>query len=116
MEKDIFCKIAAKEIPAQIVAEDSDWIAINDIHPQAPVHILIIPRKHIAGIGVTSGDDEKLLGVLLGAARNIARKVGIDEKGYRIIINHGKDGGQLIPHLHLHVLGGRELGAKIVRG
>ena len=102
---DIFCKIIAGEIPSERVAEDADWIAINDIHPKAPVHVLVIPRKHVEFQDV----DANLSGMLLVAARNVAEKLGIDKTGFRVIINHGEHGGQEVPHLHIHVLGGKKL-------
>ncbi|MBI2063141.1 MAG: histidine triad nucleotide-binding protein [Candidatus Yanofskybacteria bacterium] len=114
MIQDVFCKILNKELPSDIVAEDNGWIAINDIHPQAPVHVLIIPRKHLADICSVTENDAKLLGELMMAASQVAKKLGLEEKGFRLIINHGEHGGQLVPHLHVHLLGGKKLGAKIV--
>ena len=102
---DIFCKIIEGEIPSKRVAEDKDWIAINDIHPKAPVHVLIIPRLHTELQDVSP----ELAGKLLVAARTIAQQTGIDKTGYRVMINHGEHGGQEVPHLHLHVLGGKKL-------
>ncbi len=101
----IFCKIASGEIPAQIVYKDDEFVAFRDINPQAPVHILIIPRKHIPKLYDT--DDEKLLGKMLVLANEIAKKEGISEDGYRIVINTNRNAGQSIDHLHLHLLGGR---------
>lgn len=111
---DVFCKILNKELPADVIMEGDDWIAINDIHPQAPIHILIIPKKHLADICAATPNDAKLLGELLMAANQVAKKLGLEEKGFRLIINHGEHGGQLVPHLHVHLLGGKRLGAKIV--
>ena len=102
---DIFCKIIAGEIPSERVAEGDDWIAINDIRPKAPVHVLIIPRTHVEFADVTP----ELAGNLLVAARDIAEKFGIDKSGFRVMINHGEHGGQEVPHLHLHMLGGKKL-------
>ncbi|MEK7615896.1 MAG: histidine triad nucleotide-binding protein [Patescibacteria group bacterium] len=102
---DIFCKIIAGEIKSELVAEDTDWIAINDIRPKAPVHILVIPKKHVELQDVST----ELAGNLLVAARTVAEKVGVDKTGFRVIINHGEHGGQEVPHLHLHILGGRKL-------
>lgn len=113
MISDIFCKIINKELPADIVAEDDDWVAINDIHPQAPVHVLIIPRKHFADLKEVRDSDAEILGKLLLATNQIAAKLNL-EKGFRLIINSGENGGQLVPHFHIHLLGGRKLGAKIV--
>ncbi|RLG99163.1 histidine triad nucleotide-binding protein [Candidatus Bathyarchaeota archaeon] len=101
----IFCKIASGEIPAQIVYKDDEFVAFRDINPQAPVHILIIPKKHIPKLYDT--DDEKLLGKMLVLANEIAKKEGISEDGYRIVINTNRNAGQSIDHLHLHLLGGR---------
>ena len=101
----IFCKIASGEIPAQIVYKDDEFVAFRDINPQAPVHILIIPRKHIPKLYDTN--DEKLLGKMLVLANEIAKKEGISEDGYRIVINTNRNAGQSIDHLHLHLLGGR---------
>jgi len=102
---DIFCKIISGEIPSERVAEGDDWIAINDIHPKAPVHVLVIPRAHVELADVTP----ELAGKLLVAARDIATKLGIDKSGFRVMINHGEHGGQEVSHLHFHVLGGKKL-------
>lgn len=112
---DVFCKIINKEWPAEIVVEEEDWLAIKDIHPAAPVHILIIPKKHLEGIGDIKEGDEKLVGQLFVAANKVASMVGLRENGFRLIVNQGEHGGQLVPHLHIHLLGGKKLGAKIVR-
>ena len=112
---DIFCKIVSGEIPSNPVLEGKDWIAINDIHPQAPVHILIIPKKHIAAVASLEETDSAIVGSLLYASRLVAEKTGIAKTGFRVIINHGEDGGQTVPHLHVHVLGGKNLGAKMIR-
>lgn len=112
---DVFCKIINKEIPAEIIAEEEDWLAIKDIHPQAPVHVLIIPKKHLANLAAITETEVELMGRLLLAANKIAKKMELDKKGFRLIINHGEDGGQVVEHLHLHLLGGRQLGPKIVR-
>ena len=105
----LFERIAAGEIPAQIVRKDDDVLAIRDINPQAPVHILVIPRKPIARIGQADEDDAALLGKLLLAAREIAREEGIWESGYRLVINNGPNAGESVPHLHVHLLGGRAM-------
>jgi len=106
----IFCKIAAKEIPSTIVVETGTWVAFRDINPQAPVHILIIPRKHLEGLGNAMPEDRELLGELLLAVQEVARQEGLDREGYRVVINNGPFAGQSVYHLHLHVLGGRPLG------
>jgi histidine triad (HIT) family protein len=105
----IFEKIASREIPAKIIHETDDLVAFHDTNPQAPVHVLIVPKKHIARIGEASASDAELLGRLLLAAPAVARAVGVDASGYRVVINNGRDAGESVPHLHLHVLGGRAL-------
>jgi histidine triad (HIT) family protein len=110
MPKTIFERIAAKEIPAAIVYEDDNVVAFNDLHPQAPVHILIVPRKPIPRIGEAGAEDQALLGHLLLAARTVADKAGLAQTGYRLVINNGPDGGESVPHLHCHILGGRSMG------
>lgn len=114
MIEDVFCKIINKELAADIIAESDNWLAFNDIHPQAPVHILIVPKKHFIDLADAKSNDAKLLGELLIAAENIAAKLNLTQKGYRLVINKGEHGGQLVPHFHIHLLGGRRLGAKIV--
>ncbi len=106
----LFEKIIRREIPARIVHEDDEIVAVHDVNPQAPVHVLVIPKKVIPRVGAVDSADVELLGKLLLAAGQIARSVGIYETGFRLIINHGHDGGETIPHLHVHLLGGRELG------
>ena len=105
----IFEKIARREIPADIVHEEKDFLAFKDNNPQAPVHILIIPRRPIAGISASQPADADLLGRMLAATPQIARQLGIFETGYRLIINHGPHAGESVPHLHIHLLGGRQL-------
>jgi len=104
----LFCRIAAGEIPAKKVFEDEHAVAIQDIHPQAPVHVLVIPKKHVASLAETNAGDSDLLGHLLETARELAveQKLG---NGYRVVINTGPNGGQTVDHLHLHVLGGRAM-------
>jgi histidine triad (HIT) family protein len=108
-EKTLFQKICDKEIPATIVHEDERCVAFRDIAPQAPVHILVVPRKPVTRVGLAGADDEALLGHLLLVAAEVARTVGIDATGYRLVINNGRDGGEAVPHLHVHLLGGRKL-------
>ncbi len=105
----LFEKIAARQIPAEIVFEDDRVVAFRDIQPQAPVHVLVVPRKPICRMGVASAEDAELLGHLLLTAAEVARRVGVDQTGYRLVINNGKDGGESVPHLHCHILGGRAL-------
>ena len=106
--KTLFEKIAAREIPAQIVFEDDLVLAFRDIHPAAPTHVLIVPKKPIARIGEATADDQKLLGHLLLKAAEVAKKLDL-QNGYRLVINNGADGGETVPHLHVHILGGRHL-------
>ncbi|MGD9115847.1 MAG: histidine triad nucleotide-binding protein [Dehalococcoidia bacterium] len=109
----IFCKIAAGEIPSTRVYEDEEIIAFRDINPQAPVHIVIIPRKHIASLSELSGGDSALVGRMVAAANKLAQDEGIAEKGYRVVVNCGPEGGQLVPHLHMHLVGGRKLSDQV---
>jgi len=108
-EKTLFEKIRDREIPAEIIHEDDDCLALRDISPQAPVHVLIVPKRVIPRIGEAQPDDQGLLGKLLLAAAEVARNEGIAGSGYRVVINHGAHGGETVPHLHVHVLGGRAL-------
>ncbi|MBI4733583.1 MAG: histidine triad nucleotide-binding protein [Rubrobacteridae bacterium] len=110
VERDLFCKIVAKEIPANIVYEDDNVLAFRDIAPQAPVHVLIVPKKHISKLSDADDSDALLMGKIVIAASRIARQEGIEESGYRLIANVGQDGGQEVFHVHFHVLGGRDLG------
>ena len=103
----IFCKIAAGEIPSSKVFEDELCMAFNDLHPQAPTHILIIPREHVDSLASASESDKALLGHLQLVAAEIAREKGFSENGYRVVINTNADGGQTVFHLHLHLLAGR---------
>jgi histidine triad (HIT) family protein len=105
----LFERIAAGEIPADIVRNDEDVLAIRDINPQAPVHILVIPQRVIPRIGQARDNDAAILGKLLLAARDIAKQEGLNETGYRLVINHGPHAGESVPHLHVHLLGGRPL-------
>lgn len=105
----IFCKIANKEIPTKVVLEDDDVIAFHDTNPQAPTHVLVIPKRHIVGIGQAEPEDEATLGKLLLAARRVAEATGVAESGYRAVINNGADAGQSVFHIHMHVIGGRRM-------
>ncbi len=105
----IFCKIVAGEIPAEVVYEDVCCLAFRDINPQAPTHILVIPRKHVTGLGDLEGAEASLLGNMLAVAAQVADEAGLTEPGYRVVINWNADGGMEVPHLHLHVLGGRKM-------
>jgi len=108
MSKTLFEKIVAREIPAQIVFEDDLVLAIRDINPQAPVHVLIFPKQPVPRIAEATPDDQKLLGHLLLKAAEVAKKLDL-KSGYRLVINNGADGGETVPHLHVHILGGRHL-------
>lgn len=105
----LFEKIAAREIPARIVHETADFLAFHDVHPQAPVHVLIVPRRPIPRVGEAADADAELLGRMLVATREIAQQLGVAESGYRLVINNGRDAGEAVPHLHIHLLGGRSL-------
>lgn len=105
----IFGKIIRKEIPAQIVYETEEVVAFRDINPVAPVHVLVIPKHPIVSVAHAGSEDSKLLGTLLLAAAEVARREGLAENGYRVVTNIGADGGQTVFHLHLHVIGGRSL-------
>ena len=109
MSKTLFEKIIAREIPAQIVFEDELVLAFRDISPQAPTHIVIVPKKPIPRLAEAAPDDHKLLGHLLLKAAEVAAKLGLDKTGFRLVINNGVDGGETVPHLHCHLLGGRKL-------
>ena len=105
----IFCKIVDKEIPVEIVYENEEIMAFNDINPQAPVHILIIPKKHIPTLNNIIAEQKKLIGEILFVAQKIAREKGIAERGYRTVFNCNTDAGQDVFHIHLHLLGGRKM-------
>ena len=105
----LFCKIAAKEIPATVVAEGEDWLAFRDIHPQAPTHILIIPRKHLPSLNEMEDGDRERVGELFLAAKELAEAEGIADAGYRTVINTNAGAGQSVFHVHVHLLGGRAL-------
>ncbi|WEK53063.1 MAG: histidine triad nucleotide-binding protein [Candidatus Cohnella colombiensis] len=105
----LFCKIVEGTIPSRKVYEDDRVVAFHDIQPQAPVHMLVIPKKHIASMNDAADDDAQLLGYCLLVAKKIAKEAGLEEKGYRIVNNCGPDSGQIVFHIHLHVLGGEKL-------
>jgi histidine triad (HIT) family protein len=107
--KTLFEKIIAREIPAAIVYEDELVLAFRDINPAAPTHVLIVPKNAIPRIAEAQPDDQKVLGHLLLKAAEVAVQLGLDKTGYRLVINNGKDGGETVPHLHCHILGGRHL-------
>ena len=107
----IFCKIAAGEIPGEILYQDDEVIAFPDINPVAPTHLLVVPKRHIPTLAHLSEAEMPLIGHLVIIANRLAREHGIAESGYRLVINCGKEGGQVVPHLHMHLLGGRQLSA-----
>ncbi len=105
----VFEKIIARQIPAKIAYEDDQVLAFHDISPQAPIHVLVVPKKLIPRIGEAQGGDQALLGHLLLKAADIARQLGLNESGYRLVINNGPNGGESVPHLHCQLLGGRAM-------
>ena len=105
----LFCKLVARDIPADIVFEDEDVIAFRDIAPQAPTHILIIPKRHISTLNDLTEKDCALVGRLQFTAQKIAKEIGIADDGYRVVMNCNEDGGQTVYHIHMHLLGGRAL-------
>ena len=108
MSEDLFLKIIARDIPAQVVYETEDVLAFRDINPQAPLHVLIVPKRRIRTINDIEPGDEELVGKLFSAARNIAKAAGVGEAGYRVVMNCNEAAGQTVFHLHLHLLGGRQ--------
>ncbi len=114
-QETIFSKIIREEIPSDVVYQDDRVTAFRDIHPLAPVHILIVPNKPIPTVNDAAAEDEQILGRLFTVAAKIARQEGIAKNGYRLIVNCGEHGGQEVQHLHLHLLGGRPLGAMLVK-
>lgn len=114
MDNCIFCKIINRDIPSTIVYEDEKVIAFNDVNPAAPIHILVVPKKHIETLLDVSEEDSSLIAHIYNVINKIAREKGFAEKGFRVIANCGKDSGQEIMHIHFHVLAGRTLGPKIV--
>jgi histidine triad (HIT) family protein len=105
----LFTKIIHREIPAQIIYEDDRCLAFHDINPQAPVHVLVIPKKEIVRLDQATPEDESLLGHLLTTAAMLTKELGIADRGFRLVINNGSDAGESVPHLHVHLLGGRSL-------
>lgn len=110
----LFCKIAAKQIPATIVHEDDEIVAFKDIAPQAPVHVILVPRKHFANLNELTPELASSVGNLALAAKAIAAKLGVAESGWRLLANCGKDAGQTVHHLHFHLLAGKHLGGRLV--
>jgi histidine triad (HIT) family protein len=106
----LFCKIITREVPAKVLFEDDDLLAFADIRPMAPTHALVIPKRHIESLNVASPADAELLGKLLLGAQRVAKEAGITGTGWRAVANTGKDAGQTVFHVHVHVLGGRDMG------
>lgn len=116
MISDVFCKIIKGDLPAEVIYKDDDFLVIKDINPQAPVHLLIIPIKHYTSLeDFMEEKDLALLGKALIVAHKVSHQTGIAEKGYRLIMNEGEYGGKLVPHLHIHLLGGKRLGPKLIK-
>jgi histidine triad (HIT) family protein len=109
----IFCQIASGKIPSDMVYQDKEVIAFRDINPQAPVHILVIPKRHLPSLDQLKEDELPLIAHMIEVANRLAKKEGIAQKGYRLAINCGEEGGQFVPHLHLHLLGGRRLSGQL---
>ena len=114
MEECLFCKIIKGEIPSNKVYEDEDVLAFYDINPAAPIHILVIPKKHIESLANIKKEDETIIGKIYTVINKISEEKGFKEDGYRVIVNCGKNGGQEVMHLHFHILAGKKLGEKIV--
>lgn len=110
MDQCIFCGISNKNIPTDLIYEDNEIAAFNDIHPKAPIHILIVPKKHIASVAELKDDDGVLVGKMILVAKKLAEEKGIAENGYRLVFNTKKHAGQVVDHIHLHLLGGKVLG------
>lgn len=113
-ENCLFCRIIKGEIPSSKVYEDEEVLAFKDINPAAPIHVLVIPKKHITSLATMEDGDEKIISKIYKVINEIAEKQGFKEKGYRVIVNCGEDGGQEVGHLHFHLLAGKKIGEKIV--
>jgi histidine triad (HIT) family protein len=113
MTECLFCKIASKQIPAELIYEDEDLAAFNDIAPKAPVHILIVPKKHIESVAGLEEKDAKLIGKMILLAKKLAEEKQIASSGYRLVFNTRKNSGQIVEHLHLHLIGGKLLGGMV---
>jgi histidine triad (HIT) family protein len=112
-EECIFCGIVAGKVPGDVVHQDEDVLAFRDILPKAPTHLLIVPKAHITSVAELADEQQELAGHLIIIAKSLAEKEGIADKGYRLVINCGPEGGQVVPHLHLHLIGGRQMEAKL---
>ena len=109
----VFCRIVAGEIPADIIYQDKELVVFRDIHPQAPTHLLIIPKSHIASMTELTSKQQALMGRLILLAKDLAEEEGISARGYRLSVSCGADGGQVVPHVHFHLIGGRKLDDKL---
>ncbi len=109
----VFCRIVAGELPSDILYQDDEVMAFRDINPLAPIHVLIIPKRHINSLADLSDDEAQIIGHMAEVANQLARQEGVAEKGYRLVVSSGKDGGQVVPHLHMHLLGGRRLSDRL---
>jgi histidine triad (HIT) family protein len=109
----IFCRIVAGELPSDTLYQDEQVMAFRDINPLAPTHVLIIPKRHITSLADMSDDETSIIGHMAAVANQLARQEGIAEKGYRLVISSGEEGGQIVPHLHMHLLGGRKLSDRL---
>ncbi len=109
----IFCRIVAGKVPSQVIYQDEEIFAFRDINPMAPTHVLVIPKKHIDSLADVADGETPLIGRMVKIANRIAREEAVAESGYRLIISSGKEGGQIVPHLHMHLLGGRNLSSKL---
>ncbi len=113
VEECLFCRIASGEIRSDVIYQDDEFFAFRDINPQAPTHVLIIPITHVDSLNEISDQQENLMGRMVIIAKKLAEKEGIAKSGYRLVLNCGSEGGQVVPHLHLHLIGGRKLNGKI---
>lgn len=113
MEDCVFCKIVAGELPSDTLYHDEEVMAFRDIHPMAPTHVLIIPKRHVPSLAHLTDDEATLIGRMARVANHLAREEGVAERGYRLVVSSGREGGQVVPHLHMHLLGGRRLGDKL---
>lgn len=102
----IFCKIVQKEIPSSVIFEDENFVAFKDISPKAPIHVLVVPKRHVSSLIDVKAEDEKMLGQILLTVHKVGEKFGLGIGGYKVIMNNGEGSGQIVPHLHLHILGG----------
>jgi histidine triad (HIT) family protein len=109
----VFCRIVAGEIPSDTLYQDDEVMAFRDINPLAPTHVLIIPKRHIASLADLSDDETSIIGHMARVANQLARQEGVAKKGYRLVVGSGEDGGQVVPHLHMHLLGGRRLSDRL---